>query len=199
MFIASGCQRGRICRCVYCLCWHISTICDTHREILDCGEKHPILSCNYHPSSLSTAPHNHSESEMKEELINVSYIHLYIPDLQLWLRLLSCFPTRLQNVCFSMSEHCLRFCGGSCIFPGDMPLSACSLPHINVFPCRYDSYGRLTNVTYPTGRVSSYRTDTDSSVRIQTEGSNKEDITVTTNLSASGTFYTLMQGECLLL
>uniref|UniRef100_A0A3B4ZJY0 Teneurin-4 n=1 Tax=Stegastes partitus TaxID=144197 RepID=A0A3B4ZJY0_9TELE len=59
----------------------------------------------------------------------------------------------------------------------------------------YDNYGRLTNVTYPTGRVSSYRTDADSSVRIQTEGSNKEDITVTTNLSASGTFYTLMQGE----
>uniref|UniRef100_A0A7N6AQK8 Teneurin-4 n=1 Tax=Anabas testudineus TaxID=64144 RepID=A0A7N6AQK8_ANATE len=59
----------------------------------------------------------------------------------------------------------------------------------------YDSYGRLTNVTYPTGRVSSYRTDADSSVRIQTEGSNKEDITVTTNLSASGTFYTLMQDQ----
>ncbi|XP_078099381.1 teneurin-4 isoform X6 [Sander vitreus] len=59
----------------------------------------------------------------------------------------------------------------------------------------YDSYGRLTNVTYPTGRVSSYRTDSDSSVRIQTEGSNKEDITITTNLSASGTFYTLMQDQ----
>lgn len=74
-----------------------------------------------------------------------------------------------------------------------------SLAHISVFLCRYDSYGRLTNITYPTGRVSSYRTDADSSVRIQTEGSNKEDITITTNLSASGTFYTLMQGECLLL
>lgn len=73
------------------------------------------------------------------------------------------------------------------------------LVHICVSLCRYDSYGRLTNVTYPTGQVSSYRTDSDSSVRIQTEGSNKEDITVTTNLSASGTFYTLMQGECLLL
>ncbi|KAK7882998.1 hypothetical protein WMY93_029172 [Mugilogobius chulae] len=59
----------------------------------------------------------------------------------------------------------------------------------------YDSYGRLTNVTYPTGRVSSYRTDADSSVRIQTEGSNKEDITATTNLSASGTFYTLLQDQ----
>ncbi|KAM6973576.1 LOW QUALITY PROTEIN: teneurin-4 [Aplochiton taeniatus] len=59
----------------------------------------------------------------------------------------------------------------------------------------YDSYGRLTNVTYPTGRVSSYRTATDSSVRVQTEGSNKEDITVTTNLSAAGTFYTLMQDQ----
>lgn len=73
------------------------------------------------------------------------------------------------------------------------------LVHICVSLCRYDSYGRLTNVTYPTGQVSSYRTDADSSVRIQTEGSNKENITVTTNLSASGTFYTLMQGGTLLL
>lgn len=60
---------------------------------------------------------------------------------------------------------------------------------------RYDNYGRLTNVTYPTGRVSSYRTDSDGAVRVQAEGSNKEDIIVTTNLSASGTFYTLMQGR----
>uniref|UniRef100_A0A3B5LCC1 Teneurin transmembrane protein 4 n=1 Tax=Xiphophorus couchianus TaxID=32473 RepID=A0A3B5LCC1_9TELE len=59
----------------------------------------------------------------------------------------------------------------------------------------YDSYGRLTNITYPTGRVSSYRTEADSSVRIQTEGSNREDITVTTNLSASGNFYTLLQEQ----
>uniref|UniRef100_A0AAR2J1D3 Teneurin-4 n=1 Tax=Pygocentrus nattereri TaxID=42514 RepID=A0AAR2J1D3_PYGNA len=59
----------------------------------------------------------------------------------------------------------------------------------------YDSYGRLTNVTYPTGRVSSYRTDADNAVRVQAEGSNKEDIIVTTNLSASGTFYTLMQEQ----
>lgn len=50
-------------------------------------------------------------------------------------------------------------------------------------------------MTYPTGRVSSYRTDSDGAVRVQAEGSNKEDIIVTTNLSASGTFYTLMQGQ----
>uniref|UniRef100_A0A3P9IIU3 Teneurin-4 n=1 Tax=Oryzias latipes TaxID=8090 RepID=A0A3P9IIU3_ORYLA len=57
----------------------------------------------------------------------------------------------------------------------------------------YDAFGRLTNITYPTGRVNSFRTDVDSSVRIKTEDSSKEDITVTTNLSASGTFYTFMQ------
>ncbi|XP_045560112.1 teneurin-4 isoform X9 [Salmo salar] len=60
----------------------------------------------------------------------------------------------------------------------------------------YDSYGRLTNVTYPTGRVSSYRTDTDSSVSVRAEGSSKEEgITITTNLSASGTLYMLMQDQ----
>lgn len=66
---------------------------------------------------------------------------------------------------------------------------------LSLFLLRYDSYGRLTNVTYPTGRVSNYRTDSDGAVWVQAEGSNKEDIIVTTNLSASGTFYTLMQGE----
>ncbi|KAI1893645.1 hypothetical protein AGOR_G00125840 [Albula goreensis] len=59
----------------------------------------------------------------------------------------------------------------------------------------YDSYGRLTNITYPSGLVNSFRTHGDGSVRVQTEASNKEDITITTNLSASGTFYTLMQDQ----
>ncbi|XP_077396802.1 teneurin-4 isoform X4 [Festucalex cinctus] len=60
----------------------------------------------------------------------------------------------------------------------------------------YDGFGRLTNVTHPTGRVSSYRADADSAaVRVQAEGAAKEDVTISTNLSASGTFYTLMQDQ----
>ncbi|CAJ0935506.1 unnamed protein product [Ranitomeya imitator] len=60
----------------------------------------------------------------------------------------------------------------------------------------YDSFGRLTNVTFPTGQVSSFRSDTDSSVHVQVETSNnKEDVTITTNLSASGAFYTLLQDQ----
>uniref|UniRef100_A0A8C0FNN1 Teneurin-4 n=1 Tax=Bubo bubo TaxID=30461 RepID=A0A8C0FNN1_BUBBB len=57
----------------------------------------------------------------------------------------------------------------------------------------YDSFGRLTNVTFPTGQVSSFRSDTDSSVHVQVETSSKDDVTITTNLSASGAFYTLLQ------
>lgn len=60
---------------------------------------------------------------------------------------------------------------------------------------RYDSFGRLTNVTFPTGQVSSFRSDTDSSVYVQVETSSKDDVTITTNLSASGAFYTLLQGK----
>ncbi|XP_053564649.1 teneurin-4 isoform X3 [Bombina bombina] len=59
----------------------------------------------------------------------------------------------------------------------------------------YDSFGRLTNVTFPTGQVSSFRSDTDSSVNVHVETSNKEDVTITTNLSASGAFYTLLQDQ----
>lgn len=85
----------------------------------------------------------------------------------------------------------LTFCDQACWFFITSRLTLSILSYLY----RYDNYGRLTNVTYPTGRVSSYRTDSDSTVRVQTEGSNKEDISVTTNLSASGTFYTLMQGK----
>ncbi|XP_060032728.1 teneurin-4 isoform X8 [Erinaceus europaeus] len=59
----------------------------------------------------------------------------------------------------------------------------------------YDSYGHLTNVTFPTGQVSSFRSDTDSSVHVQVETSSKDDVTITTNLSASGAFYTLLQDQ----
>ncbi|XP_064414034.1 teneurin-4 isoform X3 [Latimeria chalumnae] len=59
----------------------------------------------------------------------------------------------------------------------------------------YDSFGRLTNVTFPTGHISSFRSDTDSSVRVQVETSSKDDVTITTNLSASGAFYTLLQDQ----
>lgn len=50
-------------------------------------------------------------------------------------------------------------------------------------------------MTFPTGQVSSFRSDTDSSVHVQVETSSKDDITITTNLSASGAFYTLLQGK----
>lgn len=112
--------------------------------------------------------------------------YMFIMEVDYWLLISSV----LQKAAYVLIPHCS---------PYSLHWHGALVVHICVSLCRYDSYGRLTNVTYPTGQVSSYRTDTDSSVRIQTEGSNKEDITVTTNLSASGTFYTLMQGECLLL
>ncbi|XP_061484946.1 teneurin-4 isoform X1 [Rhineura floridana] len=59
----------------------------------------------------------------------------------------------------------------------------------------YDSFGRLINITFPTGQVSSFRSDTDSSVHVQVETSSKDDVTITTNLSASGAFYTLLQDQ----
>ncbi|KAH0625236.1 hypothetical protein JD844_033575 [Phrynosoma platyrhinos] len=40
----------------------------------------------------------------------------------------------------------------------------------------YDSFGRLTNITFPTGQVSSFRSDTDSSVHVQVQTSSKDDL-----------------------
>lgn len=77
-FITPGCQHRWICRCVYCLCWHICTICDTKREISDSTQKKlPIPTRNYHYNSLSqTGTHNHSESETT--LVTFMYLHAFM-------------------------------------------------------------------------------------------------------------------------
>lgn len=62
--------------------------------------------------------------------------------------------------------------------------------------CSYDSEGRLTNVTFPTGVVTSLHNDMSSgavAVDIETSGRD-EDVSITTNLSSVDSFYTLVQG-----
>lgn len=60
----------------------------------------------------------------------------------------------------------------------------------------YDSEGRLTNVTFPTGVVTSLHNDMSSgavAVDIETSGRD-EDVSITTNLSSVDSFYMLVQG-----
>lgn len=60
---------------------------------------------------------------------------------------------------------------------------------------RYDSEGRLTNVTYPTGMVTSLHREIEKSINIDIESSNRDDdITVITNLSSVEASYTVVQG-----
>lgn len=64
-------------------------------------------------------------------------------------------------------------------------------------PCSYDSEGRLTNVTFPTGVVTNLHGDMSSgavAVDIETSGRD-EDVSITTNLSSVDSFYTLVQGR----
>ncbi|XP_076585560.1 teneurin-3 isoform X1 [Chaetodon auriga] len=61
----------------------------------------------------------------------------------------------------------------------------------------YDSEGRLTNVTFPTGVVTNLHGDMSSgavSVDIETSGRD-EDVSITTNLSSIDSFYTLVQDQ----
>lgn len=63
-------------------------------------------------------------------------------------------------------------------------------------PCRYDSEGHLTNVTYPTGVVTSLHREMEQSINIDVESSNRDDaITVITNLSSAEASYTVVQGN----
>ena len=68
---------------------------------------------------------------------------------------------------------------------------------IPYLPHSYDSEGRLTNVTFPTGVVTNLHGDMSSGsvvVDIETSGRD-EDVSITTNLSSIDSFYTLVQGE----
>uniref|UniRef100_A0A8C5A5Z0 Teneurin transmembrane protein 3 n=1 Tax=Gadus morhua TaxID=8049 RepID=A0A8C5A5Z0_GADMO len=61
----------------------------------------------------------------------------------------------------------------------------------------YDSEGRLTNVTFPTGVVTNLHGDMSSGsvvVDIETSGRD-EDVSITTNLSSIDSFYTLVQDQ----
>ncbi|MED6234757.1 Teneurin-2 [Ataeniobius toweri] len=61
---------------------------------------------------------------------------------------------------------------------------------------QYDSEGRLTNVTYPTGMVTSLHREIERSINIDIESSSRDDdVTVITNLSSVEASYTVVQGS----
>lgn len=62
----------------------------------------------------------------------------------------------------------------------------------------YDSEGRLTNVTFPTGVITSLIGEMDRALTVDIETSGRDDdVSITTNLSSIDSFYTLVQGACL--
>lgn len=76
-------------------------------------------------------------------------------------------------------------------FPSSQLIGQCpSHPH------RYDSEGRLTNLTYPTGMVTSLHREIERSINIDIESSSRDDdVTVITNLSSVEASYTVVQGS----
>lgn len=59
----------------------------------------------------------------------------------------------------------------------------------------YDSEGRLTNVTFPTGIITSLIGEMDRALTVDIETSGRDDdVSITTNLSSIDSFYTLVQG-----
>uniref|UniRef100_A0A8C7E0S0 Teneurin-3 n=1 Tax=Oncorhynchus kisutch TaxID=8019 RepID=A0A8C7E0S0_ONCKI len=60
----------------------------------------------------------------------------------------------------------------------------------------YDSEGRLTNVTFPTGVVTNLHGDMTGAITVDIETSGRdEDVSITTNLSSIDSFYTLVQDQ----
>lgn len=60
----------------------------------------------------------------------------------------------------------------------------------------YDSEGRLTNVTFPTGVVTNLHGDMDKAITVDIESSSREeDVSLTSNLSSIDSFYTMVQGK----
>ncbi|KAK1791146.1 hypothetical protein P4O66_002045 [Electrophorus voltai] len=60
----------------------------------------------------------------------------------------------------------------------------------------YDSEGRLTNVTFPTGIITSLIEEMDRALTVDIETSGRDDdVSITTNLSSIDSFYTLVQDQ----
>ncbi|XP_072361715.1 teneurin-1 isoform X3 [Scyliorhinus torazame] len=59
----------------------------------------------------------------------------------------------------------------------------------------YDNDGHLTNVTFPTGQVSSFYRDVDKSVLVEANLSNRENFAITVNFSATNAVYIYSQGH----
>uniref|UniRef100_A0A3B4ALP1 EGF-like domain-containing protein n=1 Tax=Periophthalmus magnuspinnatus TaxID=409849 RepID=A0A3B4ALP1_9GOBI len=57
----------------------------------------------------------------------------------------------------------------------------------------YNSEGRVTNITMPTGEVSGFHGNLERWSRVEVEASNRENFVTSTNLSASDTIYTFRQ------
>uniref|UniRef100_A0A6I8R6T6 Teneurin-3 n=1 Tax=Xenopus tropicalis TaxID=8364 RepID=A0A6I8R6T6_XENTR len=60
----------------------------------------------------------------------------------------------------------------------------------------YDSEGRLTNVTFPTGVVTNLHGEMDKAITVDLESSSREeDVSITSNLSSIDSFYTMVQDQ----
>ncbi|TKC34687.1 hypothetical protein EI555_001012, partial [Monodon monoceros] len=58
---------------------------------------------------------------------------------------------------------------------------------------RYDPEGHLTNATFPTGEVSSFHSDLEKLTKVELDTSNRENVLMSTNLTATSTIYILKQ------
>lgn len=66
--------------------------------------------------------------------------------------------------------------------------------NLYVYSPRYNSEGRVTNITLPTGEVSGFQGNLERWSRVEVEASTRENFVTSTNLSASDTIYTFRQG-----
>ncbi|KAM6144218.1 teneurin-1 isoform 2-T2 [Erethizon dorsatum] len=57
----------------------------------------------------------------------------------------------------------------------------------------YDPKGHLTNATFPTGEVSSFHSDLEKLTKVELDTSNRENVLMLTNLTATSTVYILKQ------
>ncbi|XP_004646133.1 teneurin-1 isoform X3 [Octodon degus] len=57
----------------------------------------------------------------------------------------------------------------------------------------YDPEGHLTNATFPTGEVSSFHSDLEKLTKVELDTSNRENVLMLTNLTATSTIYILKQ------
>lgn len=186
------------------LCWVLSSIapnridpnCKREAALQHCTQQDMIHKSVFHPGNWlpdffllnSTAQESHQEFRSCKKKKTFVWLIIFLTFFFLL--------NKVNNTCYHSKLNCI-----SCqaVFDFSKACYQCQkVSKLTLVPfLRYDPEGHLTNATFPTGEVSSFHSDLEKLTKVELDTSNRENVLMSTNLTATSTIYILKQGKTL--